>query len=76
MGIVLHAVQTQINSSPSPAYDLKGTKSLRGGNGDIASEKMKTMVINRALVTECFLVHFCLLIGVEVKYREWKDYGS
>lgn len=52
MGIVLHAVQTQINSSPSTAYDLKGTKSLRGGNGDIASEKMKTMVINRALVTE------------------------
>lgn len=76
MRIGLHAVQTQINSSPSTAYDLKGTKSLRCGNGDTASEKMKTMVINRALVAECFLVHLSLLIGVEVKFRKWKDYGS
>lgn len=63
MGIVLCAVQTQINSSPSTAYDLKGTKSLKGGSGDIALEQMKAMLINRALLTECFL-HFSVQIGV------------
>lgn len=66
MGIAQLAVQTQINSSPSTACDLKGTKSLRGGNGDVASEQMKTMLINRALVSESFLLHLSLLIGVEV----------
>ena len=69
MRIVLCAVQIQINRqlSPSTAYDLKGTKKLRVGNGDITSKQTKTVMIGRALVDESFLVHLSFLIGVEVK---------
>lgn len=67
--IGLCAVQIQINRelSPSRAYDLKGTKSLRFGNGDITSKQMKKVMTSRGLVAESFLVHLSFLIGLEVK---------
>lgn len=64
MRIALCAVQIQINREllPSKAYDLKSTKRLRVGNGDITSKQMKTVMIGRALVAETFLVHLSFLI--------------